>query len=335
MICKRVPAPLRLACAGEQIVIPMKGSISNASKGFAGRRAVKPGKQGFTLIELLVVIAIIAILAAILLPALAAARGRAWRMQCASQMRQLGIAFNAFPSDHNDIFPPAAYSTGPYTYQLTWDDYLNRYIGPTDTDADLEYGITSANGAPPILLCPADRIPISTSLPQYMQTGARRSYSMVWGGTVIGPTYALPLLTRGMGIYFSFEGSSVAGQLAPWDPPGFNVNVVRHPSGLILLVEQPEAGNIAGNDYPSFSEGPIGPADSGSPNQTPYQIVTGATISMGADTYGLHGGHFNYLFHDGHVEALKWPDTIGSGDTKGPVGAANGPKGMWTIPTSD
>jgi len=64
--------------------------------------------RGFTLIELLVVIGIIAILAALLLPAVQAAREAARRMQCINHERQLAIAAHSF-HDQNKNFPAGVY----------------------------------------------------------------------------------------------------------------------------------------------------------------------------------------------------------------------------------
>ena len=61
--------------------------------------------QGFTLIELLVVIAIIGILAAILFPAFIKARGTAQRIACASNLRQIGMAFMQYTQENDERLP--------------------------------------------------------------------------------------------------------------------------------------------------------------------------------------------------------------------------------------
>jgi prepilin-type N-terminal cleavage/methylation domain-containing protein/prepilin-type processing-associated H-X9-DG protein len=72
----------------------------------SGRRVI--ARPGFTLVELLVVIAIIAVLVSILLPTLAAARGKAQIVQCESNVRQLAIAAMMFANDHKGYIPTSS-----------------------------------------------------------------------------------------------------------------------------------------------------------------------------------------------------------------------------------
>jgi prepilin-type N-terminal cleavage/methylation domain-containing protein/prepilin-type processing-associated H-X9-DG protein len=66
-------------------------------------------RSGFTLVELLVVIAIIGVLVGLLLPAVQSAREAARRMQCSSQIRQIGLATHNYESAFKR-FPPGRLS---------------------------------------------------------------------------------------------------------------------------------------------------------------------------------------------------------------------------------
>ncbi|MCC6445424.1 MAG: DUF1559 domain-containing protein [Armatimonadetes bacterium] len=86
-------------------------------------------RSGFTLIELLVVIAIIAILAAILFPVFAQAREKARSISCASNMKQMGLAFVMYKQDYDETVPEMPcgcnYVAGnPHCFWVRLDPYV-------------------------------------------------------------------------------------------------------------------------------------------------------------------------------------------------------------------
>jgi prepilin-type N-terminal cleavage/methylation domain-containing protein len=120
------------------------------------KKIQKSKRTAFTLIELLVVIAIIAILAGLLLPALAMAKKKAQRINCVSNLKQIGTAFKLWSDDQQDRFPIQVPATdgGP-------NDQAN-LVGPTFNPVyalymfELFQVMSNECGTPRILVCPSD-----------------------------------------------------------------------------------------------------------------------------------------------------------------------------------
>ena len=141
------------------------------------KRILKQNKA-FTLIELLVVIAIIAILAALLLPALAAAKRKAQRINCISNLKQVGIAFRLWEGDNQDRYPMAV-----STLYNGAKEKINSAANTTALTAGT-FGLTNVFvvisnefSTPKVLFCPSDNIrSVTTNFTALKNNSANMSY---------------------------------------------------------------------------------------------------------------------------------------------------------------
>ncbi|MCX7721592.1 MAG: prepilin-type N-terminal cleavage/methylation domain-containing protein [Verrucomicrobiae bacterium] len=108
------------------------------------QRLTRKAAVAFTLIELLVVITIIAILAALLLPALAAAKERAKRVQCKANLRQIYIGNAAYAVDNDDRIIQARFD-GTY--------FILNCLNPPETNAARMVNLVVQSNAPSVWTC--------------------------------------------------------------------------------------------------------------------------------------------------------------------------------------
>ena len=191
-------------------------------------RAVSARHAAFTLVELLVVIAVVAVLLALLLPALGRARENARRTVCASNLRQLALAFTMYYHDNRQRFPAPGTSGGaghPH-------DWIHWQTGrELDESAVARY--LGGHVDPEVFRCPSDDVDVRHRVGQGID-----------GSTADPYRYSYT---------FNFELSSVYGIR-----PGSS-RTLRRASETILLMEEDELTVYEGRFLPAhFGGGSVG-----------------------------------------------------------------------------
>jgi prepilin-type N-terminal cleavage/methylation domain-containing protein/prepilin-type processing-associated H-X9-DG protein len=144
----------------------------------ARHEAGKGSKEGFTLLELLVVIAIIGILAALLLPAISAAKVKAQSVVCVNNLKQLQTCWLMYVNDNNGFVPPNRSRLVGGVWRSSPDSWIGNSSAPFDSSFDnIKNGLLfkyDYNRSLALYHCPGDHSQV-VGQPAMLRT---RSYSM-------------------------------------------------------------------------------------------------------------------------------------------------------------